>query len=230
MTNIRLDSLAQSVTLKISLHVLFDRNPFQLDNEVIVEIARTINFLWTESKLTNDPLCADRERLRRALGLIFPEVGSNARQNPLNLILPAYETLWRVALFCFIEVTFRYGARAEWKQVLNDFLADPTNARFENAGHVPVLYPQLISSTRRSGSIPQPNVSIANSTSPEKRTQRWWLPTSKLVIGTLPFGAVTLGSSSHLGGAILEIRLATLTCPLAAVLLFARPSRTSDLA
>ena len=117
--------------MKISLHVLFDIDPLQLDDELIVEIAGSINFLWTESKSTKYPSDANQERLRKALGLILPGVGPNARQNPLNLILPAYETMWRVALFCFIEVTFRQGARAEWKQVLGDFLADPTKARFE---------------------------------------------------------------------------------------------------
>ncbi|KAK3170847.1 hypothetical protein OEA41_002931 [Lepraria neglecta] len=71
VANIRLDSLGQSVTLKISLRVLFDRDPLQLDDELIVEIARSINFLWTESKSTDYPSDADRERLRNALGFIF---------------------------------------------------------------------------------------------------------------------------------------------------------------
>lgn len=137
IASIRLDSLGQSVTLKISLHVLFDLDPLQLDDELILEIARSINFLWTESKSTKHPSDADQERLRKALGFIVPDLGPNARQNPLNLILPAYETMWRVALFCFIEVTFRQGARAEWKQILNDFLADPTKARFEDRGPRP---------------------------------------------------------------------------------------------
>ena len=137
IASIRLDSLGQSVTLKISLHVLFDLDPLQLDDELIVEIARSINFLWTESKSTKYPSDADQERLRKALGFIFSDVGPKTRQNPLNLILPAYETMWRVALFCFIEVTFRQGARAEWKQVLSDFLADPTKARFEDRGPHP---------------------------------------------------------------------------------------------
>ena len=45
IASIRLDSLGQSV-----LHVLFDLDPLQLDDELIVEIARSINFLWIESK------------------------------------------------------------------------------------------------------------------------------------------------------------------------------------
>lgn len=77
----------------------------------MVEIARSINFLWTESKSTDYSSDADRERLRNALGYIREYVLPNARQNPLNLVLLAYETLWRVALFCFIEVTFRQGGQ-----------------------------------------------------------------------------------------------------------------------
>ena len=45
IANIRLGSLGQSVTLKISLHVLFDLDPLQLDDELILDIARSINFL-----------------------------------------------------------------------------------------------------------------------------------------------------------------------------------------
>ncbi|KAL2057372.1 hypothetical protein ABVK25_002425 [Lepraria finkii] len=134
VANMRLDSLGQSVLLKISLHVLFDRDPLQLDDELMMEIARSINFLWTESKSTDYSSDANRERLRNALGYIREYVLPNARQNPLNLVLLAYEKLWRVALFCFIEVTFRQGAKAEWKQVLSDFLADPTKVRFEERG------------------------------------------------------------------------------------------------
>ena len=59
IASIRLDSLGQSITLKISLHVLFDLDPLQLDDELIVEIARSINFLWIESKSTKYPLDAD---------------------------------------------------------------------------------------------------------------------------------------------------------------------------
>ena len=42
--------------------------------------------------------------------------------------------MWRVALFCFIEITFRHSARIQWTQILADFLTDPTKARFEERG------------------------------------------------------------------------------------------------
>ena len=132
---IRLDTLGQSVTLKISLHVLFNLDPLQLDDKPIVEIAEDINFLWNKSKSNRNYLSeADRKPLMEALSFVLPGMGSKPHENPLNLILPAYETMWRVALFCFMEVTFRPGARPEWRKVLDEFLADPTKARFEKRG------------------------------------------------------------------------------------------------
>ena len=39
--------------------------------------------------------------------VLFPDWDKSSKENPLNLILPGYETLWRVVLRCFIEVTAR---------------------------------------------------------------------------------------------------------------------------
>lgn len=130
----------------------------------MVEIARSINFLWTESKSTDYSSDADRERLRNALGYIREYVLPNARQNPLNLVLLAYETLWRVALFCFLEVTFRQGPRPNGNRSLVTFSLTRPRYALRNAGQVPVPYPQLTSSTRCSGPILQQNMSIASST------------------------------------------------------------------
>ena len=49
------------------------------------------------------PLCS-----QNALTTIF-RAGSDTGSNPMDYILPAYETLWRVVLFGFIEVNFRNG-------------------------------------------------------------------------------------------------------------------------
>lgn len=129
-----LDSLVQSVSLKISLHVLFGLSPLELEDEIISEIASSIDLLWRESKHSHIPAKADKSRLTSALARIFPQIGPCPQDNPLNLILPAYETLWRVVLFCFIEVTFRKGRQAESlssRTALGRFVVDPTKARFE---------------------------------------------------------------------------------------------------
>ena len=71
--------------------------------------------------------------LEKALRAILPITESyTAKDNPLNLILPAYETLWRVVLRGFLEVVFR-GAEAGpgWRQLLVAYLANPTSATFK---------------------------------------------------------------------------------------------------
>ncbi|MCJ1458325.1 hypothetical protein MMC28_008696 [Mycoblastus sanguinarius] len=131
---IRLDNLVQSISLKISLHVLFHPDSLELDDEAVLEIASSINHLWVGSKRSNNPADEEKQRLRNALATIFPHLGSSARENPLNLILPAYETMWRIVLFCFIEVAFHQGAKPGWATLLTHYLADPTKARFEQRG------------------------------------------------------------------------------------------------
>ncbi|KAF5874348.1 putative cytochrome p450 protein [Botrytis fragariae] len=53
-------------------------------------------------------------------------------ENPLNVLLPAYETLWRIVLRCFLEISFRHSSdtAAEWKDVLSRFLMNITAEQF----------------------------------------------------------------------------------------------------
>ena len=132
---VRLVPLVQAVVLKISMHTLFDLPVEKLEVAKIRLIAERINRLWIESKSKNTSkrFTKDRGELERTLRTILPVTGlCTPRMNPLNLILPAYETLWRVVLRGFLEVMFR-GAEAgtEWRQLLVTFLADPTSATFK---------------------------------------------------------------------------------------------------
>ena len=54
----------------------------------------------------------------------------------MNQILPAYETLWRVVLRCFLEVAFRstQDQLNTWQPLLHDFHADPTVKRLHQKG------------------------------------------------------------------------------------------------
>ena len=130
--NTRLDHLVQIVSLKISLYVLFDKDPLALDDSRILEIATCINTLWVESKV-GQPDPENKRRLETALRQIQLHTGPDSRSNPLNLILPAYETLWRVVIFCFIEVTFRDGAHSIWRRTLEAFLSNPIKFKFEHS-------------------------------------------------------------------------------------------------
>ena len=121
-----LDSLVRSMCLKITLHTLFGLNPLDMDDEPIEDITSSINDLWVESKKSVEPSALTKKKLGQALARIFPNAQLSGQDNPLNFILPAYETLWRVVLSGFIEVVFREGALSDWKLELARFIDDPT--------------------------------------------------------------------------------------------------------
>ena len=127
--------LVQLVSLKMILHALFGHDPLKLEDSVIAALARNINELWIQSKES----CASGKKIQplqlateKALIAVFPDGKLTSRETPMNLILPAYETLWRVLLRCFLEVSFRNRmADLAWRPVLTNFLAKPTYAQFE---------------------------------------------------------------------------------------------------
>ncbi|KAI9684816.1 MAG: hypothetical protein M1829_000191 [Trizodia sp. TS-e1964] len=133
--------IVQNIVLKISLYAMFELTDDELDDGDIKLIAETINSLWLKSKstdLTGVSVCSEQQALRGALRGIFPEMGDAPRDNPLNLILPAYETLWRAVLRGFIEVSFRNrDRRSEWQSILLKFLATPTQASFDGKSFLP---------------------------------------------------------------------------------------------
>ena len=127
----------QAVVLKISLHTLFSLPIEELESGTVRLIAEQINRLWVDSKspITSRRFLKDQCVLKKALRTILPVIEEdNPQENPLNLILPAYETLWRVVLRGFVEVMFRSGeAGMGWRQLLATFLADPTSTSFKRA-------------------------------------------------------------------------------------------------
>ena len=122
-----LDSLVRSVCLKVVLFVLFDKNALDLEDSSILVITKAINSLWIQSKGAGLPIEADKNILKQALAKVLPEMKwSSPHENPLNLIIPAYETLWRVVLSGFIQVTFVKGIPPAYRSVLTQFLTNPT--------------------------------------------------------------------------------------------------------
>lgn len=132
-----LDSLVRSVCLKVILQVLFEPNQLKLDERDISIIAESINSLWIQSKGSAAPVESDKHDLQEALARTIPHMErSNPRNNPLNLIIPAYESLWRVVLSGFLQVTFVKAASAPtWRSVLAQFLANPTTEARTKMAH-----------------------------------------------------------------------------------------------
>ncbi|KAH6638975.1 hypothetical protein C7974DRAFT_448771 [Boeremia exigua] len=119
---INIAELAQFVTLKLSLSYLFADAEIAFKTadtfDDITFIGHQINKLWIDSKKPDD-----------MPGSLPPYLNDNSNEptvpgrNPLNFLLPAYETMWRVVLRCFIEVRLRDAANgAEWRLVLANYL------------------------------------------------------------------------------------------------------------
>ncbi|MCJ1362964.1 hypothetical protein MMC16_002070 [Acarospora aff. strigata] len=124
----------QTAVLKFSLHVFFPVRVDELEDEVLSTIADKINRLWIGSKGSKhtDSMRSDQRVLMAALRKILPGYGETMRTNPLNIIMPAYETMWRVVLRGFLEVGFRSGHRGQiWRQVMDEFLLNPSRATFD---------------------------------------------------------------------------------------------------
>ena len=124
----------QTITLSISLHVLFGLDPHGLEEELVSLATEEINKLWIASK--KDPMDADtvaerKTSLEDALRKLSPDFDFTPQATPLNYILPAYETMWRIVLHTFIEVSFRDAPLAfQWRETLQLFLNDPTKQEF----------------------------------------------------------------------------------------------------
>lgn len=133
--------LVQTLSLKISLYILFDKDPLDVDNSHVSSIAYAINELWEESKneISSGHIRSLQGSLQKAILGIFPGQSLAPRDTPMNLIIPAYETLWRVVLRLFLEVSFRNpDAAPGWRQALHIYLDDQTKFRSRpNAQSVP---------------------------------------------------------------------------------------------
>jgi len=131
--------VVQLLTLKTMLRVLWpDREPKQSTNEQISSLAREVNLQWLRSKEhgadENPPWSFEKQTsLKDAIKSVFPDWDeADSKQNPCNLILPGYETMWRVVLRCFIEVKARNHCQADaWRFALRRFSRNPTKQQLE---------------------------------------------------------------------------------------------------
>ncbi|RPB16781.1 hypothetical protein P167DRAFT_192534 [Morchella conica CCBAS932] len=128
--------LLQITVLRAVLSVLFPNGGTpQLSEEeqdsIAYEVAEKITSLWIESKsteITSNP--RDLESLMEACQKLLPGIDTRV-ENPLNLILPAFETLWRIVLRGFLEVQFRDKENFSLnKSLFSEYLTSPTSTVF----------------------------------------------------------------------------------------------------
>jgi len=107
-TEIPLMPYIQNLTLRIVLSIMFDVDAMAFCSAAIDIVTASINDLWKKSKLVSTPISADafamQHRFRSALHDLLPgHDHDDPTSNPLNLILPAYDTLWRIVLLGFVR-------------------------------------------------------------------------------------------------------------------------------
>jgi dihydroceramidase len=64
----------------------------------------------------------------------FPFSKLDPKQNPLNLIIPGFEILWRAVLRTVIETRFKTGRHyPEWQKTIIAFTSQPTKDQFKGS-------------------------------------------------------------------------------------------------
>lgn len=118
----------QRVTRVACLHVVLELlfltgHAFNIDIDAADSVTDDINWLWLQSKehgAAGSPATAGSlASLRSRLSELVP----NTDDDPLALIIPAYETLWRVVLLTYVHVAFR-RLDADSKERLSAVVSD----------------------------------------------------------------------------------------------------------
>ncbi|KAI0451962.1 cytochrome P450 [Xylaria acuta] len=106
---IPLAPMVRLVSFSLVLRVLFDVEPSAIDLNEARKATNAINRLWIQSKNRHFiPSPYDKRLLDNALERLLPnESMHDDCTSPLNLIMPAYETLWRVVLLTFVSIASR---------------------------------------------------------------------------------------------------------------------------
>lgn len=103
-----LAELTRSFVFMATLHRFFGLDPSGVNIDDALQATDSINRLWMESKTPQPDLHEHRERLEAALKRLLPShFPCEPEYHPLNTIIPAYETMWRVVLLTFISAGFR---------------------------------------------------------------------------------------------------------------------------
>lgn len=137
-----LSPFVQSITFRMVMLMFFPETLISSENLVEV-LTSKINRLWIKSKSFETThlhlLEGEKRALLDVLGRIMGKPVKEGRDNPLNIIIPAYETLWRVVLRIFLEVRF-YSTKYQLertRETAAKFLESPclNSLNNNNSGH-----------------------------------------------------------------------------------------------
>ena len=152
---LRIVDLVRVITLKVSLRLLFNASDNAINSEGSMEhlilIGQRINDLWIRSKDKEKPLLEWSSELNYGIhdaliAVCDTDHSDEANKidplrpeaNPMNWLLPAYETMWRVVLACVIELRFRNAENADiWCKTLGEYISDTSRENFKGTPTTP---------------------------------------------------------------------------------------------
>ncbi|KAK8051756.1 hypothetical protein PG993_003141 [Apiospora rasikravindrae] len=132
---LHLTSTVRILCFVVVLHFLFP-GVENIDLQATRSVTEDINRLWVQSKHASRPVSKREQdclvtKIRQMLpinGKLYDLSGLGEQSNPLNTILPAFETLWRVVLLTYVHIAFRGtssdGPRVTTESLVGDMLAD----------------------------------------------------------------------------------------------------------
>ncbi|KAK6823555.1 hypothetical protein PG989_000368 [Apiospora arundinis] len=126
---LHLASTVRILCFVVILHFLFP-GAQNIDLQAARDVTEDINRHWVQSKNALDPVSKrEQDRLVARIRQMLPttEKGHSytnfeEQTNPLEIILPAYETLWRVVLLTYVHLAFR-GISSDGPRVKTESLA-----------------------------------------------------------------------------------------------------------
>ncbi|KAK7956435.1 uncharacterized protein PG986_005657 [Apiospora aurea] len=126
---LHLTSTVRILCFVVVLHFLFP-GVENIDLQAARSVTEDINRLWVQSKDASRPVSKREQdrlvtKIRQMLpvnGQLYDLSGLGEQSNPLNIILPAFETLWRVVLLTYVHIAFR-GIGSDGPRVTTESLA-----------------------------------------------------------------------------------------------------------
>ncbi|KAK8092257.1 uncharacterized protein PG998_015089 [Apiospora kogelbergensis] len=126
---LHLTSTVRILCFVVILHFLFP-GAQKIDLQAARDVTEDINRLWVQSKSALDPVSKrEQDRLVARIRQMLPTTEQvhnytsfEEQANPLEIILPAYETLWRVVLLTYVHLAFR-GISSDGPRVKTESLA-----------------------------------------------------------------------------------------------------------
>ena len=152
---LHLMSLVQELTLRVALNFLFDINPPSHDDHHLAAVAKEINELWIDAKGNTlheyNRFTQNYEFMYHLAALLPGFVLQDPQRNPLNVIIPAYESVWRIALLGFLECRRAmergslgpHSGTFDCKRALSDFLRQQKHSKDEEKQEKDAIRPGL---------------------------------------------------------------------------------------